>query len=101
MEGRGVSVIPWSTEDAIDSTNRRNRSNVFTLERLSADRNCLSETTKMPIATGLALGLAGISAAGGVAGAAMQSNAAGNAASAQSRAAMQAAALQHEDAQAA
>lgn len=55
----------------------------------------------MPIATGLALGLAGLSAAGSIGGAALSSSAAGNAASTQAKAAGAAAELQHEDAQAA
>jgi hypothetical protein len=54
----------------------------------------------MPIATGLALGLAaGIGAAGSIGGAAISANAAGNAASTQASAADRAAQLQFEEAQ--
>lgn len=55
----------------------------------------------MPIATGLALGLAGISAASAVGGAAISASGASKAAGAQTNAANYAANLQHQDAQSA
>lgn len=55
----------------------------------------------MPIATGLALGLAGISAAGAIGGAALSSHAAGQAANAQKSGAEYAADLQKQEADAA